>query len=59
MAVEAGGERTPAAFVEGLQSGLLVAAGIAAVGAFVAFSLVRPHDGAGRARHEAAAEPVA
>jgi EmrB/QacA subfamily drug resistance transporter len=59
MVLEAGGERTPQAFVEGLQTALLVAAGIAAVGAFVAFSLVRPHDGAGRARHEAAAEPVA
>jgi EmrB/QacA subfamily drug resistance transporter len=59
MAIEAGGERTPAAFVEGLQSALLVAAGIAAVGAVVAFTLVRPHDGAGRARHEAVVEPVA
>jgi sugar phosphate permease len=55
----AGGEQTPEAFVDGLQTALLVAAGIAVVGAVVAFSLVRPHDGAGRARHEAAAEPVA
>ena len=59
MALEAGDDRTPQAFVDGLQTALLVAAGIAAVGAFIAFSLVRPHDGAGRARHEAAAEPVA
>ena len=59
MAIEAGGERTPAAFVEGLQSALLVAAGVAALGAVVAFTLVRPHDGAGRASHEAVAEPVA
>jgi hypothetical protein len=59
MALEAGGERSPAAFVKGLQSGLLIAAGIAALGAVVAFTLVRPHDGAGRARHEAVVEPVA
>jgi EmrB/QacA subfamily drug resistance transporter len=59
MALEAGGDRTPQAFVEGLQTALLVAAGIAAVGAVVAFSLVRPHEGAGPARHEAAAEPIA
>ena len=59
MALEAGGERTPAAFVDGLQTALLVAAGIAALGAVVAFALVRPHEGAGRARHEAVAEPVA
>jgi EmrB/QacA subfamily drug resistance transporter len=59
MALEAAGEQTPQAFVEGLQTALLVAAAIAAVGAVVAFTLVRPHDGAGRARHEAAAEPIA
>jgi predicted MFS family arabinose efflux permease len=59
MVLEAAGERTPQAFVEGLQTALLVAAAIAAVGAVVAFTLVRPHDGAGRARHEAAAEPIA
>jgi len=54
-----GGERTPEAFVDGLQTALLVAAGIAVLGAVVAFSLVRPHDGAGRATHGAAAEPAA
>jgi MFS family permease len=59
IAFEAGSERSPEAFVDGLQAALLIAAGIAIVGAVVAFSLVRPHDGAGRARHEAAAEPVA
>ena len=59
MVLEAGGERTPQAFVDGLQTALLVAAGIAAVGAVVAFSLVRPHDGAGRVGREAAAEPAA
>ena len=59
MVLEAGGERTPQAFVEGLQTGLVVAAGIAAVGAVVAFSLVRPHDGAGRVGQETAAESTA
>ena len=59
MVLEAGGERTPQAFVDGLQTALLVAAGIAAVGAVVAFSLVRPHDGAGRVGQEAAAESAA
>jgi len=59
IALEAGGDRTPEAFVDGLQTALLVAAGIAVLGAVVAFSLVRPHEGAGRARHEAAAEPIA
>jgi EmrB/QacA subfamily drug resistance transporter len=58
MAYEAGGARTPEAFIDGFQSGLLVAAAIAAVGAVVAYALVRPHEGAGRARH-AATEPVA
>ena len=39
---------------------LLVAAGIAVVGAIVAFTLVRPHEGAGeRARSTGAPEPVA
>ncbi len=59
MVLEAGGERTPQAFVDGLQTALLVAAGIAAVGAVVAFSLVRPHDGAGRVGQETAAESAA
>jgi EmrB/QacA subfamily drug resistance transporter len=58
MADEAGGARTPEAFIDGFQSGLLVAAAIAAVGAVVAYALVRPHEGAGRARH-GATEPVA
>jgi EmrB/QacA subfamily drug resistance transporter len=59
VAAEAGGERTPEAFIEGFQSALLVASGIAAVGAFVAYALVRPHAGAGRAPGHGAAEPVA
>jgi EmrB/QacA subfamily drug resistance transporter len=48
VAFEAGGRRTPDAFVDGFQSALLVAAAIAAAGAVVAFTLVRPHEGAGR-----------
>ncbi|MGH3134849.1 MAG: MFS transporter [Gaiellaceae bacterium] len=58
VAQEAGGERTPEAFLDGFQSALLVAAAIAAVGAVVAYVLVRPHEGAGRAERSAM-EPVA
>ncbi|MBA3376045.1 MAG: MFS transporter [Actinobacteria bacterium] len=58
MAIEAGGERTPEAFVDGLQTALLVASGIAALGAVVAYSMVRPHEGARRAGH-GFAEPAA
>jgi hypothetical protein len=54
VAHEAGGRRTPEAFLDGFQSALLVAAAIAAVGAVVAFSLVRPHEGAGRPERSAA-----
>jgi len=54
IAFEAGGGvRTPEAFVDGLQTALLVASGIAALGAVVAFSLVRPHEAAGHAGHAA------
>jgi EmrB/QacA subfamily drug resistance transporter len=58
VAHEAGGEQTPEAFIDGFQSALLVAAGIAAVGAIVAFTLVRPHAGAGRVPGRSATEPV-
>ena len=58
MAAQVGGERTPDAFMRGFESALLVAAGIAVVGAIVAFTLVRPHEGAGSIR-PAAAEPAA
>jgi sugar phosphate permease len=58
MAAKAGGERTPEAFMEGFESALLVAAGIAVVGAIVAFTLVRPHEGAGATSH-GAPEPAA
>ncbi len=57
IAAKAGGERTPEAFMEGFESALLVAAGIAIVGAVVAFTLVRPHDGAGTPERTAA-EPA-
>jgi EmrB/QacA subfamily drug resistance transporter len=48
MAHQAGGQRTVAAFMDGFQSALTVAAGIAVVGAIVAFTLVRPHEEIGR-----------
>ncbi|MEX2612513.1 MAG: MFS transporter [Gaiellaceae bacterium] len=54
VAHEARGQSTPEAFLNGFQSALLVAAAIAAVGAVVAFSLVRPHEGAGRPERSAA-----
>ncbi len=56
VAHEAGGEQTPEAFIDGFQSALLVAAAIAAVGAFVAFALVRPHEGAGAGGRAASGE---
>ena len=59
VAAEAGGERTPEAFMRGFQSALLVAAGIAVVGAIVAFTLVRPHEGAGDPTPASAAESAA
>ena len=58
MAHEAGGERTPESFLNGFQRALLVAAAIASVGAVVAYVLVRPHEGAGRAER-GALEPAA
>jgi len=59
MTIEAGGERTPEAFVDGLQTALLVASGIAALGAVVAFTTVRPHEAARRAGRHGAVEPAA
>jgi EmrB/QacA subfamily drug resistance transporter len=60
MAAEANGVASPEAFVAGFQSALLVAAAIAALGALVAFTLVRPHEGAGRAAPgPSAVEPAA
>ena len=59
VAHAAGGEVSVDAFMRGFERALLVAAGIALVGAVVAFTLVRPHAGAGE-RHpgETAPEPV-
>jgi EmrB/QacA subfamily drug resistance transporter len=48
VAAEAGGVRTPEAFMNGFEAALRVAAGIALVGAVVGFALVRPHDEPGR-----------
>ena len=46
--------------MNGFEIALLVAAGIALVGAVVAYALVRPHEGAGEKRPgPAAAEPAA
>ena len=59
MASEAGGERSVDAFMRGFESALLIAAGIAAVGAVVALTLVRPHEGAGAASERATPEPAA
>jgi EmrB/QacA subfamily drug resistance transporter len=60
IAADASGVQSPEAFVDGFQSALLVAAGIAVLGAVVAFMLVRPHEGAGRAAQPpSAVEPVA
>jgi predicted MFS family arabinose efflux permease len=58
MASEVGGERSVDAFMRGFERALLVAAGIAVVGAIVALTLVRPHEGAGAPSH-GAPEPAA
>lgn len=44
MAHEAGGRRTPQAFMDGFSTSLVAAAAVAFVGAIVAFALVRPHE---------------
>lgn len=44
MAHEAGGRRTPQAFMDGFSRSLVTAAAVALVGAIVAFVLVRPHE---------------
>jgi EmrB/QacA subfamily drug resistance transporter len=53
VASAAGDVRTPEAFMDGFRSALLVAAGIASVGAVVAYVLVRPHEREARPREEA------
>jgi EmrB/QacA subfamily drug resistance transporter len=52
VASAAGDDRTPEAFMDGFQNSLLVAAGIAAVGAVVAYVLVRPHEREARPHDE-------
>jgi hypothetical protein len=61
VAASVGAVRTPEAFVDGFEHALLVEAAIAAAGAVVAFTLVRPHEtAAGREAHvPGATEPVA
>jgi EmrB/QacA subfamily drug resistance transporter len=58
VASQIGDTPDAAAFMDGFERALLVAAGIALVGAIVAFALVRPHEGAGEAA-PAVAEPAA
>jgi EmrB/QacA subfamily drug resistance transporter len=53
VASAAGDVRTPEAFMDGFRSALLSAAGIAVVGAVVAYVLVRPHEREARPREEA------
>jgi EmrB/QacA subfamily drug resistance transporter len=59
MAREAGSVRAPEAFMRGFEHALQTAAGIALVGAIVAYLLVRPHEGAGRSARASAPEPAA
>ncbi len=58
MAAEAGGEVSVDAFMRGFGTALQVAAGIALLGAVVAFTLVRPHEET-RQTERTAAEPAA
>jgi EmrB/QacA subfamily drug resistance transporter len=53
VASATGDVRTPEAFMDGFRSALLIAAGIAVVGAVVAYVLVRPHEREARPREEA------
>jgi MFS family permease len=60
MASELGPVPTPDAFMRGFERALLVAAGIALLGALVAYVLVRPHEETGRrAERTRAPEPIA
>jgi EmrB/QacA subfamily drug resistance transporter len=59
VAHEAGGRRSPEAFVDGFTRALEVAAGIALVGAVVAAVLVRSHAGEERRGHDEALEVAA
>ena len=60
VAAEVGDVPTPDAFMRGFERALLAAAAIAAVGAVVAYVLVRPHEEAGRRPEQRpTVEPVA
>jgi EmrB/QacA subfamily drug resistance transporter len=59
MAHEAGGQSSVDGFVDGFQMGLLVSAGIAIVGAIVAFTLVRRHEDVRGPAGREVAEPAA
>jgi EmrB/QacA subfamily drug resistance transporter len=59
VAHEIAGRRTPEAFMDGFSLSLLVAAGVAFVGAIVAAVLVRPHEMTGSGQPEAPAVPEA
>jgi MFS family permease len=60
VAGQVGDVPTPEAFMRGFERALLVAAAIAAVGAIVAYVLIRPHEeAAARTGQRPTAEPVA
>jgi len=60
VAAEVGDVPTPDAFMRGFERALLVAAGIAVVGAIVAYVLIRPHEEVSRRTEQRpTAEPVA
>jgi EmrB/QacA subfamily drug resistance transporter len=59
IAAETGDVPNVDTFVRGFERALLVAAGIALLGALVAYALVRPHEEAGQRAQRPTAEPVA
>ena len=59
VANETGGRPTVDTFMAGFERALLVAAGIALLGALVAYVLVRPHEEAGQRAERRAPEPIA
>jgi type II secretory pathway component PulM len=59
IAAETGDVPNVDTFMRGFERALLVAAGIALLGALVAYALVRPHEEAGQRAQRPTAEPVA
>jgi EmrB/QacA subfamily drug resistance transporter len=59
IAAETGSVPNVDTFMRGFERALLVAAGIALLGALVAYALVRPHEEAGQRAQRPTAEPVA